>query len=209
MNDRTMEEITVPIGEMQIRMVAPQVGEDSSCRITFWWGITCAAVALARHIECHTEDFSGKRAIELGCGLGLAGITAGLVGANVLFTDYVPQALEFVYGNARLNGLGKGAFRTAVLDWENPDIFQKFDVVFGSEIVYDYFFHSSLIRLLRQILKPDGTLLIADRKRLCVSRFIGRMISGGFSCREVVDRVVLSGFSDQEISIFRLRMAPL
>ena len=209
MNGKTIEEITVPVGEMRIRMIAPQDEEDSSSRITFWWGITSAAVALARHIECHSEGFSGKRVIELGCGLGLAGITAGLVGANVLFTDYVPRALEFVDRNARLNGLGNGAFRTALLDWENPDIFQKFDVVFGSEIVYDYFFHGSLIRLLRQILKPDGTLLIADRKRLCVSRFMGRMIAAGFSCREVIDRVVLSGFPDQEISIFRLRMAPL
>lgn len=104
-SDNAVENISIPVGELLIRMLAPQDETDSDSRITFWWGITSAAVALALHIESHRENFSGKRVIELGCGLGLAGIAAGLAGAHVLFTDYVPQALEFAEKNARLNGL--------------------------------------------------------------------------------------------------------
>jgi predicted nicotinamide N-methyase len=201
---KTGEEISIPVGDLRIRMLAPQDEADSDSRITFWWGITSAAVALARHIESHRQEFSGKRVIELGCGLGLAGITAGLAGANVLFTDYVPQALVFAEKNTRLNNLENGTFGTEFLDWEHPGGLPKFDVVLGPEIVYDYFFHGSLIRLLAQIVQLDGAVLLADRKRLCVSRFIGRMTAAGFRSTETVCRVVLAGFPDQEISIFAL-----
>ncbi|MBI5250847.1 MAG: methyltransferase domain-containing protein [Desulfomonile tiedjei] len=206
-NESSVEKITIGLADMQIRMLAPRDKEDSGSRISFWWGITSAAVVLARHIESHCEDFYGRRVIELGCGLGLTGIAAGLAGANVLFTDYVSQALEFAERNALLNGLEQGAFDTGILDWENPGPLQEFDVALGSEIVYDYFFHGSLIRLVRQILKPHGTILLADRKRLCVSRFIGRMISAGFNCEETTHKLVLGGFPDQEISIFALTMS--
>jgi predicted nicotinamide N-methyase len=202
---KTVEEISIPVGDLRIRMLAPQDEADSDSRITFWWGITSAAVALARHIESHRQEFVGKRVIELGCGLGLAGITAGLAGANVLFTDYVPQAPEFAEKNARLNNLENRTFGTEIVDWEHPGDLPKFDVVLGSEIVYDYFFHGSLIRLFEHILEPGGSVLLADRKRLCVSRFIGRMTAAGFRSTETFTRVALAGFPDQEISIFALR----
>jgi predicted nicotinamide N-methyase len=203
-SDNAVENISIPVGELLIRMLAPQDETDSDSRITFWWGITSAAAALALHIESHRESFSGKRVIELGCGLGLAGITACLAGARVLFTDYVPQALEFAEKNARLNGLKKEAFETKILDWEYPGDLPKFDAVLGSEIVYDYFFHGALIRLLEKVVQPNGTIFLADRKRLCVSRFIGRMTTAGFCSTETLCRVVLAGFPDQEISIFAL-----
>jgi len=203
-SNKTVEEISIPVGDLLIRMLAPQDEADSDSRITFWWGITSAAVALARHIESHRQGFSGKRVIELGCGLGLAGITAGLAGAKVLFSDYMPKALEFAEKNARLNGLANGTFRTQVLNWEYPADLPKFDVVLGTEIVYDYFFHGALIGLLEGIVQPNGTIFLADRKRLCVSRFIGRMTNAGFCSAETITRVALAGFPDQEISIFAL-----
>jgi predicted nicotinamide N-methyase len=204
-NLNKVDEIVVPVGNLLIRILAPRNQEDTGSRITFWWGVTSSAIALARYIESNEDEFADKRVLELGCGLGLAGITAGLVGSKVMFTDYVPQALEFTEKNALLNNIKDDDFRTSILDWDHPAIQEQFDVIFGSEIVYDYFFHGSLIRLLKRILKPNGRVLIADRKRLCVSRFIGRMIAAGFDCSEMIDRVVLSGFPDQEISIFNMR----
>jgi predicted nicotinamide N-methyase len=162
-------------------------------------------VALARYLESNRESFCGKQVIELGCGLGLAGITAGLVGSKVLFTDFVPNALEFVQKNAQLNGLSDDCYRTTILDWEDPRILEQFDVILGSEIAYDYFFHGALIRLLQRILKVRGRILIADRMRLCVSRFLGRLTAAGFDCVQTTERVVVSGFPDQEVGIFDLR----
>jgi len=136
--------------------------------------------------------------------VGLAGITAGLCGAEVLLTDYVPEALDFARRNAQLNDLASQTIKSAVLDWEEPGAIGPFSFVLGSEILYDYFFHGSLIKLIQAILEPDGKILLADRKRLVVTRFIGRLVDKGFRCVETRYWIALDGFPEQEISIFAL-----
>ncbi|MGO9572170.1 MAG: class I SAM-dependent methyltransferase [Desulfomonilaceae bacterium] len=203
LSDSAVDEISIPIGSLDIRMLAPRRLEESDSRISFWWGITSAAIALARHVE-GSGSLLGRRIVELGCGLGLAGITAGLCGAEVLFTDYVPEALEFARKNAQLNGLTDQTIESALLDWEEPGEIEPFSIVLGSEILYDYFFHGSLIRLLQTILEPSGTIILADRKRLVVTRFLGRLTDAGFRCVETRSQVAFAGFPEQEISIFTL-----
>jgi predicted nicotinamide N-methyase len=153
------------------------------------------------------DELVGKRVLELGCGLGLAGITAGLMGAEILFTDYVQEALEFAERNAGVNGLPAENSRFRILDWERVGDLEAFDLILGSEIVYDYFFHGSLISLLRRAVAARGVVLLADRKRLCVSRFVGRLHDAGFLCSETVSEVRVSGFPTQEITVFSLRRA--
>jgi predicted nicotinamide N-methyase len=203
LSNSSVDEISVPIGSLDVRMLAPRSREEPDSRISFWWGITSAAIALARHIEAR-GSLRGQRVVELGCGLGLAGITAGLRGADVLFTDYVPEALEFARKNARLNGLTDQTIKSALLDWEDPGKVVPFNVVLGSEIVYDYFFHGSLIKVLQSILAPRGTIILADRKRLVVTRFLGRLADVGFRCVETRSQVSVAGFPEGEISIFTL-----
>jgi predicted nicotinamide N-methyase len=202
-SDSVPNEISIPVGNLNVRMLAPRGLEESGSRISFWWGITSSAIALARHIEAG-GSLNGHHVIELGCGLGLAGITAGICGADVLFTDYVAEALEFAHKNAQRNGLPHQTIKSALLDWEHPKEIGPFNMVLGSEILYDYFFHGSLIKLLNMILEPGGTIILADRKRLVVTRFLGRLVSQGFRCVETLSQVTLTGFPEQEISIFTL-----
>ena len=203
LSNSAIDEIAIPIGSLDVRMLAPRRREESDSRISFWWGVTSAAIALGRHMEAR-GSLRGQRVVELGCGLGLAGITAGLLGADVLFTDYVPEALDFARKNAELNGLTGQTIKTALLDWEDPGKMEPFNIVLGSEILYDYFFHGSLFKLLQSILEPGGTIILADRKRLVVTRFLGRLADRGFRCVETRSQVGLAGFPEQEISIFTL-----
>jgi predicted nicotinamide N-methyase len=198
-------DITIPIGPIVVRMQGPRTAEDPSSRISFWWGITSAAIALARHVQSMGKELVGKQVIELGCGLGLAGVTAALAGANVLFTDYAQTALHFAQKNAVLNGISPQQVRYRILDWEDADNIESFDLILGSEIVYDYFFHGSLISVLKRIVAPGGLVLLADRKRLCVSRFVGRLRNAGFTCTESVSNIEVEGFPSQEITIYALR----
>jgi len=161
-------------------------------------------VALSRHLNS-LHSCAKKRTIELGCGLGLAGITAGLSGAKILFTDYVSEALHLAAENCQLNHLKEDQTDFQVLDWETPHEVGQFDLILGAEIVYDYFFHGSLISLIDRILAPDGVLILADRKRLVVSRFLGRMIEAGFDCTEAQTLIRLKGFPEREISIFEIK----
>jgi predicted nicotinamide N-methyase len=202
-----MFETTIPVGSTAVRMQGPRTAEDPSSRISFWWGITSAAIALARHVQSMGDELVGKRVLELGCGLGLAGVTAGLAGAEVLFTDYVKEALDFARRNTTLNGIPDKNAMFRILDWENADDLETFDLVLGSEIVYDYFLHGSLIGVLSRVVAAKGLVLLADRKRLCVSRFMGRLTSAGFMCTETVSNVQVSGFPTQEITVFALRRA--
>ncbi|MBI4964899.1 MAG: methyltransferase domain-containing protein [Desulfomonile tiedjei] len=197
------EVISLPIGRFEVRMRVPAEQEEHGLRLSCWWGITSASVALSRHIAA-LDSLAGHKAIELGCGLGLVGITAELSGARVLFTDYVPEALHFAEENCRLNRLREDETDFRLLDWEGPDDVGQFDLILGSEIVYDYFFHGSLIKLIDRILASNGRLILADRKRLVVSRFLGRLIGKGFDCIETETVIRLDGFPDREISIFEI-----
>lgn len=203
MHDSIDQEITLPIGSLNVRIAGPRDQAESGERISFWWGLTSAAVALSRHIEAR-GSLRGKRIVELGCGLGLAGVTAALLGATVTFTDYVSTALGHAERNCRLNGVDPTSVRFVTLDWEHQGDVDRFDVVLGSEILYDYFTHSALIKVLDRVLEPDGTILLADRKRLVVSRFLGRLAGKGFGCTEETVPVRIEGLPEQDVTIFTL-----
>ena len=112
--------------------------------------------------------------------------------------------MGFARRNSLLNGLGGPRARYRVLDWENPGDHGTFGLVLGAEVVYDYFYHGCLLMLLERLVTPNGRIMLADRKRLCVSRFVGRMIHRGFICEQTESRVAMDGFPDQEITIFTL-----
>ena len=197
------QEIHIPLPGNQVRLYHPGVQKEPEDRISFWWNVTPAAIALAEYLA-ETGDLTGKRVIELGCGLGLAGITAAMLGATVLFTDYMPEALELAEKNARLNTIPENMTDFMIVDWEHTPEMPRFDIILGSEILYDYFFHSSLIKMLKHILHPEGIILLTDRKRLVVSRFIGQLAHAGFVSSESHKFPRYQGFPKQEISIFHL-----
>ena len=73
----------------------------------------------------------GDHEIKLGAGLGLPGVAAGMRGAEVLQTDYMPQALDIAAENARLNKVN--SLRTALADWRNFNITEKIIMVLHRE----------------------------------------------------------------------------
>jgi predicted nicotinamide N-methyase len=194
------------IGRRRWRLPAagPTAADEASPRISFWWSLTASALALARYLEGR-GSLSGQRAIELGCGLGLAGATAASLGAEATFTDASPAAVESARELCELNGIEADvAFET--LDWQRaPAHPGRFDLVLGSEVLYDYGSHCDLLQLIRALAAPEGYVILADRKRLVVSRFLGRMIDAGFACDEALVRADLPGTEPQPVSVFVLR----
>jgi 2-polyprenyl-3-methyl-5-hydroxy-6-metoxy-1,4-benzoquinol methylase len=143
--------------------------------------------------------------MELGCGLGTAGTCAALAGAEVLFTDGSEESVDRATANAGLNGVPGHRICGRTVDWESPGDLPKFDMIIGAEILYEYYFHSDLLGILDRFLVPDGTVILADRKRLCVDRFLGRLTALGFSCLESRTRVNVQGLPVQDVSLFTLR----
>src|SRR5215210_650508 len=81
--------------------------------LPYWAELWPSAPALARAVS--RRPLTGRRTIELGCGLGLPAIAAALAGARVLATDWSPDALEMTARNAERNG---AQLDTALLRWD-------------------------------------------------------------------------------------------
>ena len=74
--------------------------------------------------------------LEIGCGVGLAGLVALGRGLRVHFTDYDLAPLHFVERSIRENGFDPSLCTTGLLDWrEPPDL--AFPIILGSDVLYD------------------------------------------------------------------------
>ena len=75
-----------------------------------WADLWQGSVALAEEVLANPETVRGKRVVDLGTGLGLAGIAAALAGAKeVVLTDREPRALYCALCAAEANGIPRVA----------------------------------------------------------------------------------------------------
>ncbi|KAL6068407.1 Calmodulin-lysine N-methyltransferase [Balamuthia mandrillaris] len=72
-----------------------------------------AGFFLAEYILANTEQFAGKRCLELGAGLGITGVTLCKTGApkQVVLTDYTDEVINNLTANVRNNGILVTPFR--------------------------------------------------------------------------------------------------
>ena len=66
-----------------------------------YWAYLWPGAFLLAQVMAREPVREGTRALEIGCGLGLAGIVALARGLAVKFTDYDPAPLEFVERQCR------------------------------------------------------------------------------------------------------------
>jgi predicted nicotinamide N-methyase len=126
-----------------------------------------------------TGDSSAARAIDLGCGLGTAGIAAGLRGWHVTFTDYDPEAVEFAAHNARRNGVPAERVRAIHMDWRAP-VAEKFPWVLASDVLYERRLHALLLDAIEKLLAPGGTAWVSDPQRTSAENFPLAAVERGF-----------------------------
>jgi predicted nicotinamide N-methyase len=107
------------------------------------------------------------RAIELGSGVGFL---SALLGArtqwNLTASDYEPAYEDYLNANCILQKSTHIPFVT--LDWlQSPPkaLRQQFDLVIACDVFYDNDHLKSVPRIACELLKPNGTLLLADPER--------------------------------------------
>ncbi len=112
-------------------------------------------------------------ALELGCGLGLAGIAALKRGLHVIFSDYDLTALKFAERNARLNGFTH--FQTLPLDWRCPPADLRVPLIIAADLTYELRHIDPLLGLIKKVLIPGGVCLLTDPDRTPAPKFRERL----------------------------------
>jgi predicted nicotinamide N-methyase len=168
--------IDLPSGELTLLQPAesaelPDDREvDWAPLVPYWSVLWRSGVALAREVD--ELDLTGKRVIELGCGLGAPSLAAGRAGASVLAIDAEPQAIELLGRNATLNGI---ELEAQPLDWSLTDELAArgpFDLALAADVLYERQAVAPLLALLPR-LAPSA--LIADPGRPASGPFFERV----------------------------------
>ncbi|PKM80275.1 MAG: methyltransferase [Firmicutes bacterium HGW-Firmicutes-14] len=207
MNPVLTKETEIELSDRTIRIKVVQNSEEILTgalieeETPVWVELWPSSLALAQWISTG-PDLNGVSVLELGAGLGLPGIVAGIKGASVLQTDYMEEALEVARQTAVLNNVP--GIRTAVADWRDFNLTETFDYIIGSDILY----HPNLNPFLKKIfvnnLRPGGTIIMADAGRMDSLAFIRELLLEGWGVME--EHIpVKQGRFDYRISVYRIK----
>ncbi|MFO0870961.1 MAG: methyltransferase domain-containing protein [Pirellulales bacterium] len=144
----------------------------------YWAQLWSAALPLAELVARRSRP-AAFPVLELGCGIGLAGLVACGQGDAVTFSDLVPEAVELALENARRNGCAERA-TGRVIDWCQPPA-ERFPWIIASDVLYDPALHAPLTRAIEQLLEPAGEAWIADPGRCSIPDFALRWHRPGWS----------------------------
>lgn len=161
-------------GDMEDLLDLPSVQSAfyADSYMPYWADIWPAARMLARAVlEANwPRDLT---ALEIGCGLGLAGLAALSKGLRVIFSDYDLTAVAFAERNARLNGFSN--FTSRPFDWRDPPRDMQVSLILGSDLTYEERNHDPLLGLFETMLAPEGTILLTDQDRPATPAFVRRL----------------------------------
>ncbi|HTQ39113.1 MAG TPA: class I SAM-dependent methyltransferase [Pirellulales bacterium] len=194
------------VGPFQFRMLHPRSADElideaefnRDERLPYWAEIWPSAFVLAGRIAEFAQaiqaqglqplglgDTSGMRQprlLELGCGCGLAVMSALSAGFSVTAVDYYPEALDFVRLNAVFNGLPLPETRT--VDWRNyPNDLVEFDMVVAADVLYERDYCRLIAGAFRQSLRPGGLGLLTDPQRIKAEAFPDECVRAGLHIR--------------------------
>jgi predicted nicotinamide N-methyase len=183
----------VNIGDQTIKIVSPSTPDalldHSSVHIAYeqdeympyWASLWPVAVFLAEEIEQRSWP-ANISAVEVGCGLGLAGLVAAKKNIKVLFTDYDSNALTFAKKNCELNGVHQVDFE--LLDIRHP-MDRKFNLIIVSDLIYERRNVEPLVQLIGQMLEENGSALVSDQGRPYQENFLTCLSENGFEWTEI------------------------
>jgi predicted nicotinamide N-methyase len=174
-------EDTIELSGRTVRMLRPRDGDavldellaeddPDEDRLPFWAELWPSGIALARAVI--SQPLTGRRVLELGCGLGLVSVTAALAGARVLAVDRSPEATAFTASNAARNDVG---VRTAVSAFDEPGPWLReapWDLVLAADVLYEQRNVPVLLWLLPRLVDTTGEVWLADPGRPSLPTFL-------------------------------------
>lgn len=175
LGDREYRILACPDVEALLDAVETEAGlEDFPYGVSLW----AAAVALGKWLVQRADELPGRTVLELGCGVGLPGLVARSLGATVVQSDYLREAMDLARYNAAINGLTGIEFVTA--DWRAFDYRRTYDLVIGADIMYTRSLHRELSHVLARVVSAGGRLVLSDPLRPQSVEMVDRLESDGW-----------------------------
>jgi predicted nicotinamide N-methyase len=170
-------------------------------RLPYWAELWPSSIALGGFcLQTFDHDVD---VLEIGCGLGLAGLCAALAGARVHMTDYDGDALTFARYNCEQN-LPREVFERRVtfqqLDWRHERPSRQFDIVMGSDVLYERSQFDPIVDLTMHTVRTGGSALFTDPCRSTRYDFIACAERNGFRL-SIHDSPAVNG-----VSLLHLRL---
>ncbi len=120
-------------------------------------------------------DITGKRILEVGCGIALSSMVINKRGGNITATDYHPEVGTFLKKNTILNE-GK-LIPYHRLRWSNnKSIMGKFDIIIGSDLLYEQEHILLLSQFIEQHANESCEVIIVDPGRKHHNKFTKEML---------------------------------
>lgn len=185
-----------------LSLLDPVSGEPLDGIEPYWATVWQAAPDVARFVLRRAWR-PGLAALELGAGIGLAGLAAADRGLQVTFSDYAPLAVATCLENARRNGFHDA--RGMLLDWRQPQA-EQFSLILGADILYDWKNHEPILDVVAAMLAPAGECWIGDPGRFHTATFADKAARRGFQVDHCdVDGNVLPAPQSGQFRMTRLR----
>lgn len=130
--------------------------------------------------EVSAVNFTGKRVLEIGCGIGLASLVLHKMGVDITASDYHPRAQEFLDRNVSDNNLPPIKFQLVDFEKENQAL-GKFDLIIASDILYQPHHAKFVANFISSHSDNDGEVILVDPGRENRSKFTLNMTTLGYS----------------------------
>ena len=206
---RTVSSI-LHVADLELSLLHPASAEDlidedefaRDERLPYWADIWPSARILAAHVA--RLNGRGRSLLELGCGAGLVATAAALAGFRICATDYYEDALRFTELNVAEH---TGAMpQTRLVDWRKlPRDLGRFDLVVGSDVLYERAYGGLVARAIDIALTRGGEAVIADPGRIAAEEFVRDAAERGLALVEHQQVPFVEGAIRQTISLYRLK----
>lgn len=152
-----------------------------------------SSLVLAHYLLDYDTD--SKRVLEVGCGMALSSLLLNKQNADITATDYHPEVEAFLERNVSLNGDNSIAFEQ--VNWaENNDNLGLFDLIIGSDLLYDDTHIELLANFIEKHSKPKCEVIVVDPGRGRKNKLSSRMIDFGFTSNHL--KPTHTDFLDQD-----------
>ena len=166
-------------------LLLDHVASDPEQNLPYWAELWPSGVGLASELAAEPALVAGKRAVELGSGVGITAAVALEVGAELLATDYAPESLVLTRYTCLLHTGREPAVMQ--LNWrDEADVTRLLadgpvPVVLAADVLYEQRDIEPLLRLFARLVAPGGIALLAHPGRPPARRFLELARNEGWS----------------------------